>query len=252
MLSCLCLHGQAITGLEVMQRNKEQLHCSTMSYDNTLTLVNKNGQKRERSMKRQEKTDANDNKQTLIQFTQPADVKWTALLTIEHSKQDDDRWLYMPALKKSRRIPTSDISKSFMGTDFTYEDLGTEEIEEFNYEYIGQETESTSGVKCHHIVATPKTPAKAKESGYSKRELFVSADHYVVVHVKYYDKKGALIKEFRGDDLRPVGSKWRFHSLTMKDLKRKGYTQIKVRNYAIDSEIGDNVFTKGYMESFTK
>lgn len=245
VLSAFCGFCSAQTGMEIMQKNKEMVGFKTLQSDNTLTITNKNGQKRTRKINKTEALDADDNKSMLVTFTYPADVEGTGLLSLEKT---DDRWLYMPSLKQTRRIPSSDLSSSFMGTDFTYEDLESEDISEFNYEYSGLET--VDGQKCHHIVATPKTDKKKKESGYSKRELFVTADRYAVLYVRFYDKKGVFFKELKGIDLRkiPNSDKWRFYQMKMTNLKKKSSTSFEVGSYVLDAKLAPDTFTKRSLE----
>lgn len=248
MSACALLYCgliEAQTGLEVMQRNKDCVSFSTLQSENELTITNKNGQKRTRKIKKIESLDSEDNKSMVVTFTYPADVEGTALLSVEKS---DDRWLYIPALKQSRRIPDSDLSSSFMGTDFSYEDLENEEITEFEYQNLG--VENLNGQKCYHIIATPKTKTKQKESGYSKRELFVTTDHYAAVLVKYYDKKGNCFKELRSSDLRKVknSDKWKFYKMEMVNLKKKSTTTITVDDYVIDQKLSAETFSKRAIE----
>jgi outer membrane lipoprotein-sorting protein len=236
------------TGYDIMKKNEAQITCKSTQYENTMTLINKRGQKRIRGVKRYEITDKNNNKSTLIQFIYPADVEGTSLLSIEYNDKDDDRWLYLPALKQSRRIPSADISKSFMGTDFTYEDLEKDNIEKFDYKLTG--TESVGDYDCYVIEATPKTAAKKKESGYSKRTLYVTKEHNIVVHVKYYDKNNVFVKEFVGEELKQIdgSEKWRLYKKTMSNIKRASQTVIEIKSYHLNQSINSDYFTKRYIE----
>ena len=253
IFSCIfALNGYSQTGREVMEKNIIQLTTQSAEYESYMTLLNKRGQKRVREVKRFEITDDNGNKSYLVQFTYPADVEGTSLLTIEYSDRDDDSWLFLPALNQSRRIPSTDISKSFMSTDFTYEDLKKDDIDEFEYKLIGKDT--INGIKCNIIEATPKTEKKKKETGYSKRILYVSEQHYLVVCVKYYNKKGAFFKEYIGEDIRQIENtnKWRIFKMTMYNLEREHKTILETKNYLINKGIKEDIFTKRYVESFSK
>lgn len=242
--------SQVHTGYEIIEKNKEQMTTQNTQYENTMTLINKRGQKRIRGVKRFDVTDANNNKSTLVQFTYPADVKNTCLLSLEHEDKEDDRWLFLPALNSSRRIPSADISKSFMGTDFTYEDLAQDNIDEFDYLYKGDE--EFNGIKCHIIEAKPKTEIKKKESGYSKRILYVSIQNFLVIHVKYFNKNDLLFKTFTGEDIRQIRdlNKWRFYKMTMNNIERNSKTVLEIKNYKINEDIKIDMFTKRYIESF--
>lgn len=240
-----CDLADAQTGLEVMKLNKDCVSFSTLQSENALTIINKNGQVRTRKIKKLESLDSDGNKSMVVIFTYPADVEGTALLSVEKT---DDRWLYMPALKQLRRIPDSNLSSSFMGTDFSYEDLENEEITEFEYQNLG--VENIKGQKCFHIVAIPKTKTKKKESGYSKRELFVTTDRYAAILVKYYDKKGVCFKELRSSDLRKLNNsdKWKFYKMEMVNFKKKSTTTIDVDSYIIDKKLPAETFSKRAIE----
>ncbi|MFQ6116110.1 MAG: outer membrane lipoprotein-sorting protein, partial [bacterium] len=109
---------QDLSALEIMKKNDQQRKSRDERVELTMKLINRKGKERVRKVSQVTMTDASDNQKSLIRFLSPADVKGTRLLTIEHSNRDDDQWLYLPALKKVRRISASDQSDNFMGTDF--------------------------------------------------------------------------------------------------------------------------------------
>ena len=174
------------TGIEIMKKNEAQLHASSSQVKNVMTLINKKGNKRVREITRFT-IDDGTNSSLLIRFTQPADIKGTGLLDIENTDRDNDRWLFLPALNQSRRISSSNISDSFMSTDFTYEDIGEEELEEYTYKLV--KTDKYNNQDCFVIEAFAKNDKRKKESGYTKRLLYVSKEHYLIVYAKYFDKK---------------------------------------------------------------
>lgn len=239
----------AQTGPVIMEKNDQQQKTESETVELTMTLVNKRGKERIRKIKRFSITDENDNRSSLIRFFYPADVEGTGYLEIEHTDRDDDNWLYLPALNRSRRISSSDESDNFMSSEFTYEDMGTEDLQAFDYTLLG--TKYVGDVECYIIKAIPSNEKKKEESGYSKRELFIAKDNYVTKAINFYDKKDNLLKEYLAEDIRKIegASKWRAHKMTM-DNKQTGYkTILTFKNFNINTSVDPNIFTIRYLEN---
>jgi len=158
-----------MTGLQVMKENDKQFGFRTETSQITMELVNRSGKTCSRTVERYSAKDEKGNLSTLIRFLQPADVKGSGFLSVEHSGTDESRHLYLPALKKSRRISAGEDSDSFMGSDFTYEDLDEIELGEHDFSLLGEET--VNGVKCYKVEAVPTEEKRKKTTGYGKRVL---------------------------------------------------------------------------------
>src|SRR5262249_40640656 len=146
----------------------------------------------------------------LIRFLEPAGVRGTAVLTVEASDRADDQWIYLPAMKKSKRIASGEKTNRFAGTDFTYEDLRTENHSAFKYEKKG--VEKVADRDCWKIEATPK---EGTESGYKSRTIFVDKERFLVVKCDYYDQQGKLLKTLENKDYKQVDGLWRAGGATM-------------------------------------
>ncbi|UCD57806.1 MAG: outer membrane lipoprotein-sorting protein [Candidatus Hydrogenedentota bacterium] len=235
--------SQELTGRQIMERDEKQNKGEDEYNKMSWKLINKRGQERNRRVEYYRRTDENDNDKVLIRFLEPADVKGVGLLTIEHTDRDDDQWLYLPALRKVRRISASDQTDNFMGTDFTYEDIRSEKLDEHRYNLIGSEV--IDGHDCYLIEALPATEKQKKESGYSRRELWVRKDIFLRVQAKYYDKKGEYVKiGSRRDIVEAVPNIYRPNYMEMKNLKTGHTTQLRFDERRINSGIDDNVFTE--------
>jgi outer membrane lipoprotein-sorting protein len=235
--------AEELTGREIMEKN-EKLNKGEDEFNETsMRLVNKRGQERNRKIEYYSKTDKDDNDKILIRFVEPADVKGVGLLTIEHSDRDDDQWLYLPALKKVRRISSSDQGDSFMGTDYTYEDIRSEKLDEHNYKLIGSEV--VDGQDCYVVEALPATEKQKNESGYSKRILWVKKDIFLIVQVKYFDKKGEHFKtEIHKDFVEAAPKLYRPNFMKMENLKTGHSTTITFDERKMNSGLSDNLFTE--------
>ncbi len=157
-----------------------------------MRLIDRNGNERLRKMRRWTQ-DRGEDTYTLLFFLSPADVEDTGFLTYDYdaSGRDDDQWLYLPALKKSKRIANDDKSGSFMGSDFNYSDMTDPDLDDYTFTLM-KETE-VRGAPAWQIKAVPKRPEVIEETGYRQSVLFVRKDNHVVVRaVRWMEKRGYL------------------------------------------------------------
>lgn len=153
-----------------------------------MILINAHGDKTIRKMKSFIKERKSEGDLSLNEFLWPADVKGTKLLTHAFKEKSDDQWLYMPAIKRVKRISSRNKSGSFMGSEFSYEDMGSQEPEKFNYKYIAKG--KYKGRPVHKIERVPKD----KYSSYSKQHIYDDVERKIVLKIEYFDKKGELLK----------------------------------------------------------
>ncbi len=235
--------SEELNGRQIMEKSEAQNKGKDEYNKTSMKLINKRGQERDRKIEYYKKTDENDNDRVFMRFIEPADVKGVGLLTIEHTDRDDDQWLYLPALRKVRRISSSDQGDNFMGTDYTYEDIRAEKLDEHQYNLTGSEV--IDGHDCHVIVALPSTEKQKNESGYSRREIWMRKDVLLMVQIKYYDKKGELLKvEVRRDIVEAAPNLYRPNIMEMQNLKTGHSTRITFDEREINKGISDQIFTE--------
>jgi hypothetical protein len=234
---------EELTARQIIEK-EELLNKGRDEFNNmSMKLINSRGQERNRKVEYYRKTDKDDNDSVLMRFLEPADVRGVGLLTIEQSDRDDDQWLYLPALKKVRRISSSDQTDNFMGTDFTYEDIRTEKLDKHEYKIVGSEV--LDGHDCYIIEAVPAIEAQKKESGYSRREMWIRKDILLSVQIKYYDRKGEFFKiGIRRDIVEVAPDIYRPNFMEMKNLKTNHTTQLIFDNRRINQGIDDIIFTQ--------
>lgn len=176
-------------GLAIMKEAKKRIQ-GFSDYTNTsvMTLKDRNGNISKRFMRSKNLEMENDGDKILITFDQPRDVKGTALLTFTHRSEDDDQWLYLPALKRVKRISSSNKSGPFMGSEFAYEDITSEEVEKYTYKYIREE--KFNDLDCFMVERYPVD----KRSGYSKQIVWLDKATYNPLKTHYFDRKGQLLK----------------------------------------------------------
>ncbi len=175
-----------------------------------MTLRNRNGDERTRQMRTSTLEVLDDGDMSLIVFDDPADVKGTALLT--HSKKvgSDDQWLFLPALKRVKRISSGNKSGPFVGSEFAYEDLSSQEIEKYTYKYLRDETMDD---RDHFVIE--RYPVDRK-SGYTRQVAWIDKDEYRTWKVEFYDRKKSLLKTLTLMDFRQYLDKhWRASQMDM-------------------------------------
>ncbi len=204
----------------------------------SMTLVNANGQKSERTM-RMAVLEKEEGDKSLMEFLSPADVKGTKFLNYEHSERDDDQWLYLPALKRTKRISGSNKSGAFMGSEFSYEDLSAFNVDK--YRYSGDAKSVTlEGVTMYESERIPKD----ENSGYTKQVSWVDTENYLVRKVDYYDRKNALLKTAVFEDYKKIGGVWRMGKITMTNHQNDKQTILVWRNESVKNGLSDADFNK--------
>lgn len=205
----------------------------------TMILKNKQGEESHREMRTQSLEVAGDGDKTLIIFDAPADVKGTALLTYGHKHADDDQWLYLPAVKRVKRIASSNKSGSFMGSEFSYEDLNPQEVERFNYKYLREE--NLDGQAVFVIERYPLS----ENSGYARQVAWLDKAEYRLQKVEYYDRKNSLLKIllFKGYQ-KYVGRHWRPAEMYMSNEQTGKSTLLQWRDYKFRTGLTDDDFSQ--------
>lgn len=190
--------------------------------DMKMVLIDRHGKKRIRTI-RSFGIDQGKDRYTLMFFLSPADVKDTGFLTYDYDAagKDDDQWLYLPAMKKTKRIASSDKSDSFMGSDFTYADLTKWRLDDHHYSFNKKHKVVTVyGQKTWVIDSTPSNQDVIEETGYTRSILFVRQDNYMVVRGIHFVEDGGYVKYFDVKRMAPVNNIWT--NLEIHMTKKKG------------------------------
>ena len=181
-----------------------------------------------------------DGDKSLSLFDEPADVKGTAMLTFSHGLEPDDQWLYLPALKRVKRIASRNKSGPFMGSEFAYEDLGSQEVEKYGYRYLRDEP-CGEGWRCWVVERTPAY----EYSGYSRQEVWMEQAEYRLVKADFYDRKGDLLKTLAWRGYQEfLGRHWRPGEMFMENHQTGKTTLLKWRNYRFRTGLDEGDFNK--------
>jgi hypothetical protein len=185
--------AEGIGAQQIMQKNFFVTKVRTLKTDSTMLLINDRGQTRERKSSTLTKLQKNGiDSKLLVKFLSPADIKGTGFLQVEHSSGDDDQWIYLPALKKTRRLVANNKKDSFVGSDFSYGDILLPKVE--LYKHVLLRTEPMDGQDCYVIESTPRDDDVKRDSGYSKKISWIRKDNFLENKVDYYDVDGRLLK----------------------------------------------------------
>ncbi|HFB65838.1 MAG TPA: outer membrane lipoprotein-sorting protein [Aeromonadales bacterium] len=208
-----------------------------------MLLKNKNGQTSTRQMRIKSMEQLNDGDKSLTIFDSPRDVKGTAFLSFSHPEANDEQWLYLPALKRVKRISSRNKSGSFMGSEFSFEDLTSFEVEKYNYKYLRDEV--IDGMDSWVIENYPKD----KYSGYKKRITWIDKKEYRTVKVDFYDRKNSLLKTLRMKGFKKYLDKfWRATTLEMVNHQSGKSTILTWKNYRFKTGLSDKDFNKNALK----
>lgn len=180
---------------------------------------------------------------SLIKILRPADLKGTGLLSFQNKNREDDQWLYLPAIKRTKRIAGLGRSGRFIGSEFTYEDLMPRDIGKYEFFYL--KIDSCGSQQCYIIESRPKF----KNSGYSKTISWIRVDNYQNVKIHFYDKKGRLLKEASMEQYQLLNNKfWRPLKIVMKNLQNQRETRLIIRELRIQAGLSSTDFTRRVLE----
>ncbi|RMH20700.1 MAG: outer membrane lipoprotein-sorting protein [Acidobacteria bacterium] len=180
---------------------------------------------------------------SLVVFNSPPDVAGTGLLSHAKILEPDDQWLYLPALKRVKRISSVNKSGPFVGSEFAFEDFTASELGKFTYRYLGEEP--CGELRCDVVERLPRY----QHSGYSRQRAWIDREVYQVRKVEFYDRKGALLKTLTLDDYRRYdGGFWRPHRLSMTNHVSGKSTELLYGDYAFDRGLGPADFSRAALE----
>ena len=241
----------AQSGREIMEKVNARDEGDRSTGEMEMILIDKKGKKRVRKLKTFGRKKDKDTL-SLMFFLSPADVKNTGFLTYDYNEsgKDDDQWLYLPALRKTKRIAAGDKSGSFMGSDLNYSDMTTPDLDLYDYTLM-KETE-VRGNKVWQIKAVPKSKDEAKKSGYSKSVIFIRQDNYVMIRAVRWVYKKRRNKYLDVKKLEKIDGIWvstEMHVTTKTGKKTLHKTILKQKNIRFNQdEVNADLFTVRRLE----
>lgn len=210
----------------------------------TMVLRNKHGDESRREIRGKTLEVPGDGDKTLTIFDTPRDVKGTAFLNFTHKVGDDDQWLYLPALKRVKRIASRNKSGSFMGSEFAYEDIASQEVEKYTYKWLRDEV--YDGKDCFVVESYP---VDKKNSGYTRLVSWIDKAEYRTWKVEFFDRKESLLKTLVFKDYRQYLNKyWRPLVMDMVNHQNGKSTRIEFSDYRFRTGLSDADFTQNSLK----
>ena len=228
-------------GEEIIKKVDETLTSKTRDSKIKMTIVNENGQKRNRTIKIISK---GENK-GLVEFVEPADVEGTAFLTVD-KKGKENMWLYLPAVGSVRKVASHMRNGSFMGTDFTYNDIsmigGSDYTDKYNSKLLGEE--QVRGEKCYILESTPTED----DIDYSKMKMWVRKNDYMPLKLKFYDKDEQVLKKMLNKNITDIDGHITPKTIIMENVQKGTETRLTLKKIEYNKSIPERVFTTRYMK----
>ena len=233
----------ALSNFEVAQKSDDVMSgfvdsISTMQ----MKLINARGQEKIRVMQ-MKVLEGKEADKSLMEFQEPADVKGTKFLNYEHVNKDDNQWLYLPALKRVKRISSKNKSGAFMGSEFSYEDLSAFNVNKYVYE--GEAQEGVLDSKDIYIVSASPI---SKYSGYTKLLSYVDKTSFLIQKIEYFDRKKKLLKTAYFSDYKKFADVNRIGQISMKNIQNDKITVLIWSEEKINSGLSDKDFHKRYLK----
>ncbi len=231
-------------GLEISKEAKSRdIGWVDNTSDMTMRLRNKQGQESIREIKTKTLELLDDGDKSLTIFNKPRDVKGTSFLSFSHAVGNDDQWLYLPSLKRVKRISSRNKSGPFMGSEFSFEDLSSFEIEKYNYNYLGDEV--VNDLDSFMVEQFPVD----ENSGYTRRIVWLDKAEYRVQKIDFYDRKNALLKTLSYSNYKQYLDKyWRADSAEMINHQSGKSTELQWQNYTFKTGLVDGDFNKNTLK----
>jgi outer membrane lipoprotein-sorting protein len=237
--------SDGLPGKQIMENANNTLIARDIVADITMTLINKNGSERVREISIKSKEDNGMNK-SIMHFNSPADVKGTGFLMIESESGESDMWLYLPELKKVRKIVSSSKDDSFMGSDISYNDMEDKPISDYTYNRY--EDEIINNEDCYVVEAVPADESVKKDTGYGKIIYWISKDKLIPLKALFFNTKGDYFKNMNIQNIQDFSGTWIPTHIEVEDVKKQHKTVMELKDIKIDTNPADSFFTQQYLK----
>ena len=231
-----------LSGLDIMQKVYDRPAGNDMEANLTMTLTSSSGSERVREIKQYIK-DFGDVEKKIMFFIKPADVRNTSFMNWSYDApgKDDDQWIYLPALKKVKRISSDSKSDYFMGSDFTYDDLGDRKPKDDQHKILREE--ELNGESCYVIESIPID----QDYMYSRAVTWIVKDKWIGLKKEFYDEDGEHLKTLKINKFDKIKGYWIILETEMQNVQKNHNTKMDLANVIIDAGIKDSMFTERMM-----
>jgi hypothetical protein len=229
-----------------MSKCRELTLTSSLNATISLSITEKNGSTRNRTITMISKSFPGGLEKRFIRFVDPADVRGTAMLIFDNKDAADEMWIYLPALKKTRRIVSSEKGKSFMSSEFSNADMSSPSLSDFTNKHTGSSGSDNQWI----IESTPVSSEKADEYGFSRKVSYISIDKCQVLKMEFYNFDNVLFKIIEVKSIHPMSEgKYIIQEMTANNMLTGRKSAIKFSNITTDNaKIDDSIFTVQNLE----
>lgn len=246
LTSVLTVYLSAQTGSEIMQKVIDAQKVNSSAMDIIMTLVNKDGDKGTRRIQTLILNE-NDLTKTITLFLEPASVRNTRFLTVENDGRADDQWIFLPSLRKVKRIAAGDKDGSFMGSDFSYSDMGSSGSSVDDSVQTILREEKYNGRNCFVVESIPNA---GTDNNYGKYITWVDKTSWLTLKVEFYSKDGRTqIKELNSENIVKENGHWLAKKITMETLESGHKTILEIKQVKYDIPLNPGYFTTTFLET---
>jgi outer membrane lipoprotein-sorting protein len=242
LFAALCLLGLAAAAPsaqdvhQVVDEAQRRSSATSQRYEGLLQVFEAKGRVSDKRWTL-ERIGSHGNSRAILKFTAPAEVKGVALLIVNHPDRASDQWMWTPAIERDRRIALQDRSTRFFGTDFSFEDLEERDVNQYDYQMLGDET--VDGAACWKIQSVPK---ERKSSQYTRSVVWIRKDNYSFARIESY-VKDAVVRRLDYSDIQNVQGIWTARRLEMTDLRRGSRTRLTLDKLQYNTPMNEEDFT---------
>ncbi|NJS13452.1 MAG: outer membrane lipoprotein-sorting protein [Sphingopyxis sp.] len=249
-LQDLAAHTSPPSASTIMQRNYVATRVQDSQAQTVFRLIGKNGKVREQVATTMTRRNDAGGISRMARFVRPADVKGTAVLTVENPKGNDDIWVYLPALGNVRRLQANNKRDAYMGTDLSYGDVIGHAPDAWKHRMTGRQLQS--GAECWVIESVPASPAVVATSGYGKRVSWIRIDNDMMVRAELYDSSGRLMKRISQDHITRVSAsplRWQAMRIAVENARTGHRTDVLISSYQANKGLKPDLFLPRALES---
>ena len=242
LLAAACLLALSVSGTraqdvrQIVDEAQRRSAASSQRYEGLLQVFEAKGRVSDKRWTL-ERLGSHGNSRAILKFTAPPEVKGVALLIVNHPDRASDQWMWTPAIERDRRIALQDRSTRFFGTDFSFEDLEERDVNQYDYQLLGDET--VDGAACWKIQSAPK---ERKSSQYTRSIVWIRKDNYSFARIESY-VKDTVVRRLDYSDIQNVQGIWTARRLEMTDLRRGSRTRLTLDKLQYNVPMNEEDFT---------
>ena len=230
---------------QIMSKSRDLSLIESMCATINLSITEKNGAIRNRTISMTTKSFPDGLEKRFIRFIEPADVRGTSMLVVDNKNKADEMWIYLPALKKTRRIVSSEKGKSFMSSEFSNADMSSPAFSDFINKHSGKSGSGSQWI----IESIPQNEDIADEYGYSRKVSYISKDKYQVQKMEFYNFDNELFKTIEIKSIYPLqDGKYMIENMVASNLITNRKSEIQFRNISEKVTVDDSFFSLQNLE----